>query len=307
MKLDMANFTIATMRPAIQQHSVEYERGRFAKFLETNPNGLDATERWLRQAQADVSSQREENERHSEETKRHASSSLPETPDTEDAPMSHLSSSTPNSSAILTAAYWNLLDVSNDDLKSEDFPETLTVDRDRISQMRRECRQLVGVASVIVLTCSAAGRGVADLREFKEKLKEKLEAVLADCDSSEQFTERLASVAELIPGEVSQVLQQVDLPDWEATQKETFKKQIIQLAEKDQPVRKLINNRVKAFVINVISTPSASPIKIPPGLSIVQKELARLTGAFLHVVSHNRSVFAPYYDSLLEKILNPTT
>lgn len=38
MKLDMANFTIATMRPAIQQHSVEYERGRFAKFLETNPS-----------------------------------------------------------------------------------------------------------------------------------------------------------------------------------------------------------------------------------------------------------------------------
>lgn len=48
-------------------------------------------------------------------------------------------------------------------------------------------------------------------------------------------------MAELIPGEVSQVLHQMDLPDWEATQKETFKKQIIQLAEKDQPVRKLIS------------------------------------------------------------------
>lgn len=37
MKLDMANFAIASMRPTIQQHSVEYERGKFADYLKLNP------------------------------------------------------------------------------------------------------------------------------------------------------------------------------------------------------------------------------------------------------------------------------
>jgi hypothetical protein len=40
MKLDMANFTIAQMRPVIQQHSVEYEQAQFAKLLEEQRSKL---------------------------------------------------------------------------------------------------------------------------------------------------------------------------------------------------------------------------------------------------------------------------
>ena len=35
MKLDMANFLIAQSRPLFQQHSIEYERAQFDKFLAT--------------------------------------------------------------------------------------------------------------------------------------------------------------------------------------------------------------------------------------------------------------------------------
>ena len=35
MKMDMANFTIAQMRPHIQQQSIDYERKKFKEFLES--------------------------------------------------------------------------------------------------------------------------------------------------------------------------------------------------------------------------------------------------------------------------------
>lgn len=35
MRLDMANFTIAQLRPQIKQQSMEYEREKFREFLES--------------------------------------------------------------------------------------------------------------------------------------------------------------------------------------------------------------------------------------------------------------------------------
>lgn len=89
-------------------------------------DGLELTERWLRRTLADLKRQREEKERHSEDAKRHAAATatIPETPDTEEAPpVPHMSSPTPNAQAVLTAAYWSLLDISAGELSSEEFPE----------------------------------------------------------------------------------------------------------------------------------------------------------------------------------------
>lgn len=35
LKLDMVNFTISHIRPHIQQHSVEYEKGKFKEILQS--------------------------------------------------------------------------------------------------------------------------------------------------------------------------------------------------------------------------------------------------------------------------------
>jgi len=47
MKLDMANFTIQTIRPTIEKESKEYEKKKFQEFLETQEDGLGATRQWL--------------------------------------------------------------------------------------------------------------------------------------------------------------------------------------------------------------------------------------------------------------------
>lgn len=47
MKLDLANFTITMMRPNIVASSIEYEKKKFAQFLEIQADGLQYTRRWL--------------------------------------------------------------------------------------------------------------------------------------------------------------------------------------------------------------------------------------------------------------------
>ena len=47
MKLDMANFTIQTIRPTIEKESKDYERIKFKEFLDTQEDGLVSTREWL--------------------------------------------------------------------------------------------------------------------------------------------------------------------------------------------------------------------------------------------------------------------
>ena len=47
MKLDMANFTIQTIRPTIEKESKDYEKLKFKEFLETQEDGLVSTREWL--------------------------------------------------------------------------------------------------------------------------------------------------------------------------------------------------------------------------------------------------------------------
>lgn len=137
------------------------------------------------------------------------------------------------------------------------------------------------------------------------------------------LAERLLNVAELVCVEAETAADGLGLPKWDQLKKDALKNQINDLSNSKHPVRKLLSkenycfisvskilhtaafagDRVKSFVMSVIGTTSASPIKIPPGLNIVQKELARLTGSFLRLVSHNRSVFKEYYEKILNDLL----
>lgn len=47
MRLDLANFTITMMRPNIVASSIEYEKMKFAQFLEVQADGLQYTRQWL--------------------------------------------------------------------------------------------------------------------------------------------------------------------------------------------------------------------------------------------------------------------
>ena len=57
--------------------------------------------------------------------------------------------------------------------------------------------------------------------------------------------------------------------------------------------------RVREFILQSITSPTAAPVRIPPGLSSLQAELTAITGQFLRLVSHNRAVFSEYYTDII--------
>lgn len=53
------------------------------------------------------------------------------------------------------------------------------------------------------------------------------------------------------------------------------------------------------FIATLMSSTTARPVQMPPGLSTLQEELAHICGTLLRLVTHNRSVFGEYYVDIL--------
>ena len=47
MRLDMANYQLRSLRPALLANSVQYEQDKFRSLLANNPATLDKTKMWL--------------------------------------------------------------------------------------------------------------------------------------------------------------------------------------------------------------------------------------------------------------------
>ena len=61
--------------------------------------------------------------------------------------------------------------------------------------------------------------------------------------------------------------------------------------------------RVREFLLDIISSTTATPMQVPPGLSATAPELARVGGQLLRLVAHNRAVFGAHYTEILEGAL----
>ena len=62
-------------------------------------------------------------------------------------------------------------------------------------------------------------------------------------------------------------------------------------------------SRVRTFLRDVLS--SSRPevdARVPTGFSSVTKELSHVTGQFMRLVSHNRSVFGGYYAAIIKEL-----
>uniref|UniRef100_H0XZE9 T-complex 11, testis-specific-like 2 n=1 Tax=Otolemur garnettii TaxID=30611 RepID=H0XZE9_OTOGA len=54
MTMDMVNYTIQSIRPYLEEYSIQYERAKFQELLDKQPNLLDYTKKWLTQAATDL-------------------------------------------------------------------------------------------------------------------------------------------------------------------------------------------------------------------------------------------------------------
>ena len=57
--------------------------------------------------------------------------------------------------------------------------------------------------------------------------------------------------------------------------------------------------RAMEFIGTLLSSTTARPVQMPPGLSTMQEELAHICGTLLRLVTHNRNVFGEYYADII--------
>lgn len=56
------------------------------------------------------------------------------------------------------------------------------------------------------------------------------------------------------------------------------------------------------FLQKILTKQNQGPVKLPQGMSLVEKDLLEITGQFLRLVTFNKNVFGSYYGELIQSM-----
>lgn len=285
MKVDMANFSVSSIRPHLMQQSVEYERKKFQELLEKQPNSLDFVTQWLEEAADDLMNQKYKN-------------ALPAgggASGSDEGPV-------PNPVAVQNHAYLRLL---RWDHLQRPFPETVLMDQSRFQELQLQLEQLTILGAVLLVTFSMAASGIASQANFAEKLKMIVKILLTDMHlPSFRLKDALTTIGEKVCLEVSSCLSQCGFAPFTMEKEIVLKGQIQAVASPDDPIRRIMDSRILTFLETYLASGHQKPLPtVPGGLGPVQTELEEVAVKFVRLVNYNKMVFSPYYDAILSKTL----
>lgn len=285
MKVDMANFSVSSIRPHLMQQSVEYERKKFQELLEKQPNSLDFATQWLEEAADDLMNQKYKN-------------ALPAgggASGSDEGPV-------PNPVAVQNHAYLRLL---RWDHLQRPFPETVLMDQSRFQELQLQLEQLTVLGAVLLVTFSMAASGISSQANFAEKLKMIVKILLTDMHLlSFRLKDALTTIGEKVCLEVSSCLSQCGFAPFTMDKEIVLKGQIQAVASPDDPIRRIMDSRILTFLETYLASGHQKPLPtVPGGLGPVQTELEEVAVKFVRLVNYNKMVFSPYYDAILSKTL----
>ncbi|KFO23147.1 T-complex protein 11 homolog isoform X2 [Fukomys damarensis] len=291
MKMDMVNYTIQSLQPQLEEHSIQYERAKFQEQLDQHPSLLDHTTKWLAQAAADLTTP-------------------PTCPDNADS--SGVAGPSPNEAAsnpeplspvvVLSQGFLNLLLW---DPENEEFPETLQMDRTQLQELEAELQQLTILASVLLVAGSFSGSVLCGSPQLVDKLKRLTKALM------EEFSPRLEDAMQILSEQVSQEIHQslknMGLAALSSDNTASLKRQLQNIAEKENCVRSVIDQRIHLFLkcCLLLGVPR-SLLDLPGGLALIETELAELGQKFINLTHHNQQVFGSYYTEILKTLTSPS-
>lgn len=271
MRVDLANFTITMMRPNIIASSIEYEKAKFAEFLNVQSDGLRFTREWIL--------------KHLDEEKIATATSDP-------------NSIKQITHCLLAKAYLDLLQF--------DFTpsaETLMLDQGRLLELRDKTNRISIISSVLLLVNNIAGAAIQGVSSFKKNIKDHLNVILESVHSNKDLETVIPNVLVQVKADLKSTLEDIGAPPMPPEIETILDGQILDLVNPDHKIRFLVNLRIRQFLEKLILSQSAAPQQIPPGLSSLQEELAAISAQFLILVSHNRSVFGDYYQDIVAEAL----
>jgi len=269
MKLDMANFTIQTIRPTIEKESKEYERIKFKEFLETQEDGLVSTRDWLI---------------------RHA----PSQEEIDDPKYKKLLAA-----RILNESFVEILEWD----EYYPLPETLAMDTKRILSLRDRVERTAVSTAVILITFSHVNSIIIpmDSQAVKEKMKKNIDILLQDFYEDNDLLKILPCVAVQVIKEINDYLESKKKPALTEELTKSLTEQIESVEDPNQRIRDLIQKRIVDFCKQLISNNNGKTIpQIPPGLTICKNDLGAIAGQFLKLVNYNKDVFGEFYNDIIE-------
>ncbi|XP_041337399.1 T-complex protein 11-like protein 2 isoform X8 [Pyrgilauda ruficollis] len=285
MKVDMANYTIKSLRPYLWHNLVDYERTKFQEILEETPSALNLTTEWIKESiQDELSSISDE------------SSSSPGAD----------SSSKPiiSPTLVLNNGYLKLLQWDY----CKTIPETLITDEVRLQELREKLNQLKVIACVSLITNNMVGAAIVDVPDFADQLK-RISLPLLEGMNKKSFDlkEALNAIGVQICSIVNKSLSERGLPTLSEEMQSNLMGQIAHIVEKNNPVSSLIDKRIQLFMRSLLALPSFQKCMptMPGGLSVIQTEIEFLGSQYASIVNFNKKVYGPFYANILRKLLFP--
>uniref|UniRef100_A0A8C3R9P5 T-complex 11 like 2 n=1 Tax=Cyanoderma ruficeps TaxID=181631 RepID=A0A8C3R9P5_9PASS len=285
MKVDMANYTIKSLRPYLWHNLVDYERTKFQEILEETPSALNLTTEWIKESIEDeLSSISDE------------SSSSPGAD----------SSSKPiiSPTLVLNNGYLKLLQWDY----CKTFPETLITDEVRLQELREKLNQLKVIACVSLITNNMVGAAIVDVPDFADQLK-RISLPLLEGMNKKSFDlkEALNAIGIQICSTVNKSLSERGLPTLSEEMQSNLMGQIAHIVEKNNPVCSLIDKRIQLFMRSLLALPTFQKCMptMPGGLSVIQTEMEFLGSQYASIVNFNKKVYGPFYANILRKLLFP--
>ncbi|XP_050355583.1 T-complex protein 11-like protein 1 isoform X2 [Nymphalis io] len=269
LKLDLANTLIAMIRPHVQQESVQYERAKFDEMLQLAEDGLQYTREWLL---------------------RHVDKSDLSLPVTDANIIRNVTAQT------LAKAYLELLDWD----ESQNYPETVTLDKPRFTELGVQKYRLICAASLLLVSPSCSGDSHP---QHKQSLKEKLIIILDTTSNDTELKAVLPSIAEEVIMVTEQLIEDLGQDPLSSDTKELVRSQILSLRDPEHRVRQIVHQRLHEFLKMILVCAGGSR-QIPAGLSAFAKELTSVAGTLLRCVMHNKAVFTQHYLDIIEEELS---
>ncbi|XP_059614081.1 T-complex protein 11-like protein 1 isoform X2 [Phlebotomus argentipes] len=259
MRLDAANFFLGAARGKVIANSVEYEKLKFKDYLKHYTAGFPATEAWL---------------------KRNFAASTPASSDEAGAsPVKY----------TIANAYVELTDWQAEN----EFPELLSMDKERIETLQKRINRLCACTTVLAI---ASGVPMfAQNPNMKAAFAQEVEILLQDVQNESQ----LADAMENVWVHMKSVIEKHQKVSLDQDTDDTLKNQVLQAAQKDSLVRKLIWKRFTTYLRMCMYAKNIPPT--PPGFVEFARELEAVSNSFKSLTSYNHAVYGEYYREMISK------
>ncbi|KAL7074100.1 hypothetical protein ACQ4LE_006597 [Meloidogyne hapla] len=292
MKMDMANFTLSQNRQLITSQSARIEFEEFMKIYEMDKSIANNIRQWFRTLLKEFFKEKYLNKELNNQTT---------STKNENKEKKSLSRSDVNE-LILRFYLELLITCSTKSIYSSfKYPETIKMDEKRIEELKNKLLQLELLSSSLFASINLAGRLAIESKQlFKIKLKNELIILLNDLNFI-NCSERLENIAIQCCKHCQEEFSENF--GWNEERSKMLKQQILCFENPEEPVRKIALTRICDFVRQTLKQ-SSEPLKIPPGMSTLQTELASFTSRYYAIVMHNWNTFGRFYAQILDEEFN---